>query len=201
MAETDARFDGDDPIAIFARWLDEAAATEPSDPNAIALATVDAAGMPNARIVLLKEIGPEGFVFFTNYESRKGEELAQNARAAFTCHWKSLRRQVRVRGHVTREDGGSADAYFASRPAESRIGAWASRQSRPLESREALLSEVARLRQELGPEPPRPHFWGGYRLVPVEMELWADGEFRLHDRFRYERKSDRSGWTRTRLSP
>ena len=201
MAEADGRFDGDDPIQIFVRWLDEAAATEPSDPNAVALATADAEGMPNVRIVLLKGIEADAFVFYTNYESRKGEELAQNARAAFVCHWKSLRRQVRVRGHVTREEGAIADDYFASRPLESQVGAWASRQSQPLDSREALLAEVERLRRDLGRKPPRPAYWGGYRLRPVEIELWADGEFRLHDRFRYIRRRDEPGWTRSRLNP
>lgn len=201
MTGADSRFDGIDPIQIFARWLAEAAQTEPSDPNAVALATVDEDGMPNARIVLLKEIGPDGFVFYTNYESRKGQELAHNAKAAFVCHWKSIRRQVRVRGHVTREDGTLADRYFASRPPESRIGAWASRQSRPLDSRDALVAEVERVRRELGPEPPRPPFWGGYRLSPVEIELWADGEFRLHDRFRFERRSADFPWTSNRLNP
>jgi pyridoxamine 5'-phosphate oxidase len=152
-------------------------------------------------MVLLKEIEPEGFVFYTNYESRKAEEIAQNARAAFVCHWKSLRRQVRVRGHVTREGGPVADAYFASRPEESRLGAWASRQSRPLHSRAALVAEVERVRRELGPRPPRPPFWGGYRLRPVEIELWAEGEHRLHDRIRYLRPPGESDWTRSRLNP
>ena len=201
MVEADPRFDGADPIRIFARWLDEAAKTEPSDPNAVALATVDAGGMPNVRIVLLKEIEADGFVFYTNYDSRKGEELAQNARAAFVCHWKSLKRQVRVRGEVMREEGPLADAYFASRPPESRLGAWASRQSRPLASREALLAEVERIRREMGPAPARPPYWGGYRLRPVEIELWADGEYRLHDRFRYVRGPSEDIWTRSRLSP
>ncbi len=199
MAET--IFEGDDPVRIFARWLDEAAKTEPRDPSAAALATVDATGMPNVRIVLVKDVGPDGFVFYTNYESRKGEELAATPKAALVCHWKSLGRQVRVRGHVTREDGPIADAYFASRPPESRIGAWASRQSRPLQTREALVAEVERVRAELGPAPPRPPFWGGFRLSPVEIELWADGAYRLHDRFRFERRPGEENWTKTRLNP
>ena len=198
---TDARFEGDDPALIFARWLDEAAQVELRDPNAVALATVDAAGLPNVRIVLIKEVGPGGFVFYTNYDSRKGEELAANPRAAFVCHWKSLGRQVRVRGDVEREDGPVADAYFASRPTESRIGAWASRQSRPLDRRESLVAEVERLRRDLGPEPPRPPFWGGFRLRPIEIELWADGAFRLHDRFRFERPAGTENWTKIRLNP
>jgi pyridoxamine 5'-phosphate oxidase len=198
---TDPRFEGEDPVGIFARWLDEAAAVEPRDPNAIALATVDAAGMPNVRIVLLKEIGPEGLVFYTNYESRKGEELTHNPRAAFVCYWKSLGRQVRVRGNIVREDGPIADSYFASRPLDSRLGAWASRQSRPLDMRESLIAEVERVRQELGPEPQRPPFWGGFRLSPKEFEFWAEGDFRLHDRFRFVRREGEQSWARIRLNP
>jgi pyridoxamine 5'-phosphate oxidase len=197
----DTIFEGGDPVRIFERWLDEAATREPSDPNAIALATVDAAGMPNVRIVLLKEIEADSFIFYSNYESAKGRELAESGSAAFVCHWKSLGRQVRVRGEVFREDGETADAYFASRPLDSRIGAWASRQSRPLASREALMAEVERLKRELGEDPPRPPFWGGYRLRPVEMELWADGPYRLHDRFLYTRRSGEGSWARSRLNP
>lgn len=200
MSDNDPRFDGDDPIGIFSRWMEEAALSEPSDPNAIALATVDTDGMPNARIVLLKAIEPDGFLFYTNYESAKGEELAHNARAAFVCHWKSLRRQVRVRGNVTREDGEIADRYYSSRPLDSRLGAWASRQSRPLASRSDLHAEVEHVRRDLGPDPERPPFWGGFRVTPVEVELWAEGEFRLHDRFRYTRQPE-SSWRRTRLNP
>jgi pyridoxamine 5'-phosphate oxidase len=198
---TDPRFEGEDPVGIFARWLDEAAAVEPRDPNAIALATVDGTGMPNVRIVLLKEIGPDGLVFYTNYESRKGEELTRNPSAAFVCYWKSLGRQVRVRGNVVREEGPIADAYFASRPLDSRLGAWASRQSRPLDARESLMSEVERVRRQLGPEPTRPPFWGGFRLTPLEIEFWAEGEFRLHDRIRFERREGQQSWSRTRLNP
>ncbi len=201
MSETDPRFEGEDPVAIFTRWMEEAALTEPSDPNAIALATADEAGMPNVRIVLLKAIDADGFVFYTNFESAKGEELAHNSRAAFVCHWKSLRRQVRVRGDVTREEAEAADRYFASRPFDSRLGAWASRQSRPLSSRSALHAEVERVRREIGPDPARPSYWGGFRLRPSEIELWAEGEFRLHDRFRYVRRAEGESWTRTRLNP
>lgn len=197
----DPRFEGDDPIRILARWLDEAAKVEPRDPNAVALATVDDEGMPNVRIVLLKEIGPDGLVFYTNYESRKGEELSRNPRAALVCYWKSLGRQVRVRGTVVRDEGPAADAYFESRHPESRLGAWASRQSRPVDSRKSLLAEVDRVRAELGSEPPRPPFWGGFRLTPVEIELWAEGEFRLHDRFLFNRRPNEECWTSTRLSP
>ncbi len=201
MSETDPRFEGDDPIAIFSRWLEEAALTEPSDPNAIALATVDGAGLPNVRIVLLKAVVSDGFVFYTNYESAKGEELTLNPRAAFVCHWKTLGRQVRVRGDVARDDGEAADRYFASRPLDSRLGAWASRQSRPLASRGDLQAEVERVRREQGTEPKRPPHWGGFRMTPSEIELWAEGEYRLHDRFRYMRHAPGDSWSRSRLNP
>lgn len=197
-------FAGDDPLAIAQAWLAEAGRTEPNDPNAMALATVDAAGMPNVRIVLLKEIeqGPEGgFLFYTNYRSRKAQELEAAGAAALVLHWKSLRRQVRVRGTVAREGGARADAYFASRHPQSRIGAWASRQSEPLASRQALLDEVERVRARVGSDPPRPPFWGGFRLSPVEIEFWADGEFRLHDRFRWTRAEGSGPWAVTRLNP
>ncbi|NHB76726.1 pyridoxamine 5'-phosphate oxidase [Rhodobacter calidifons] len=194
-------FAGDDPFAIARAWLTEAEAVEPNDPNAIALATVDAEGMPNVRMVLLKEIEPEAFVFYTNYGSAKGQEIAASGKAAFVLHWKSLRRQIRVRGTVTREDGPKADAYFASRSLKSRIGAWASRQSQPLSSREALMAEAARVAVAKGPNPPRPPFWGGFRITPVEIEFWADGAFRLHDRFRWRRIDARSGWEIARLNP
>ena len=171
-----------------------AEASEPNDPNAIALATVDAQGMPNVRMVLLKEIAAKSFVFYTNYESRKAQEIEHAGTAAFVVHWKSLRRQIRVRGDVTREDGPEADAYFASRSLKSRLGAWASRQSRPLESRAALMAEVAKVTARRGPNPPRPPFWGGLRITPLEIEFWADGEYRLHDRFRWSRGRDDDAW-------
>jgi pyridoxamine 5'-phosphate oxidase len=201
MTANDTLFEGEDPILIARRWLAEAEETEPNDANAMALSTVDADGMPNVRIVLLKGVEKDGFVFYTNYGSAKANELAQNQKAAFVLHWKSLRRQVRVRGAVTREDGEIADRYFATRPKESRIGAWASRQSQPLESRAALQSEIERLTESLGDDPKRPEFWGGYRIKPSEIELWADGPFRLHDRFRYTRNKVDTGWVRTRLNP
>ena len=168
-------FAGSDPFAIARRWLADAEATEPNDPNAIALATVDAAGMPNARMVLLKEIEEGGFVFYTNYQSVKAGEIDLSGTAAFVMHWKSLRRQIRARGRVSREDGPQADAYYRSRSLPSRLGAWASAQSRPLKSRAALMLEVARVTATKGIDPPRPPFWGGYRLAPVEIEFWADG--------------------------
>lgn len=201
MSERDGLFAGDDPIAIARRWLGEAEASEPNDPNAMALASVDADGLPNVRMVLLKDIEDDGFVFYTNYESAKGGELAQNAKAAFVMHWKSLRRQVRVRGTVTREDGPKADAYFASRGLESRIGAWASDQSRPLASRAALVARAAQMGLRHGLTPPRPPHWGGFRITPLEIELWADGAHRLHDRFQWRRDGSGADWTCRRLNP
>lgn len=201
MSERSGIFAGDDPFAIARDWLAQAEAGEPNDPNAIALATVDAEGLPNVRMVLLKEIEADAFVFYTNYGSVKAAELDFSGKAAFVIHWKSLRRQLRVRGTVTREDGPAADAYFASRSLKSRLGAWASHQSQPLDSRMSLMAEVARRTAVLGPNPPRPPFWGGYRLVPVEIEFWADGAFRLHDRFRWRRDTVQSSWEVLRLNP
>ena len=199
-------FDGPDPVTVAARWLAEAAATEPNDPNAMQLATVDADGLPDVRTVLLKGIEPpEGgtpgaFVFYTNYESAKSRQIeAAGGRCAFVLHWKSLRRQVRVRGVAAKEDGAKADAYYASRGLDSRLGAWASRQSRPLESRAALMAAVAKAGLAHGTNPARPPFWGGWRIVPTQMELWADGTARLHDRFRYDWTGE--GWTSQRLNP
>lgn len=194
-------FAGDDPFVIAQRWLAEAEKTEPNDPNAIALATVDAAGLPNVRMVLLKEIEAAAFVFYTNYGSAKGQELQASGKAAFVMHWKSLRRQLRVRGLVSREEGPQADAYYASRSLKSRLGAWASEQSQPLSSRGLLMAEVAKVTALHGPNPKRPPFWGGFRLVPVEIEFWADGPFRLHDRFQWTRSASDLPWTIQRLNP
>ncbi|MCE8523818.1 pyridoxamine 5'-phosphate oxidase [Ruegeria pomeroyi] len=201
MSDRTGIFAGDDPFAIAREWLAEAERTEPNDPNAIALATVDASGLPNVRMVLLKEIEPAAFVFYTNYESAKAIELEQAGKAAFVMHWKSLRRQIRVRGTITREAGPQADAYYASRSLKSRLGAWASRQSRPLSSRAALMAEVAKITAAKGPNPPRPPFWGGFRLTPVEIEFWADGAFRLHDRFVWRRADPGESWNIQRLNP
>jgi pyridoxamine 5'-phosphate oxidase len=201
MTDRGGIFAGDDPFAIARAWLAEAEATEPNDPNAIALATVDADGLPNVRMVLLKEIEPAAFLFYTNYESAKAQEIAATGKAAFVLHWKSLRRQIRVRGTLTREAGEKADAYYASRSLKSRLGAWASAQSRPLSSRGHLMAEVARITATKGPNPPRPPFWGGYRLDPVEIEFWADGAFRLHDRFRWHRSGPDDPWVIQRLNP
>ncbi len=194
-------FAGDDPFAIAKAWMAEAEASEVNEPNAIALATVDADGLPNVRMVLLKEIEAAAFVFYTNYTSAKGRELEAAGKAAFVCHWKSLRRQIRVRGLITREDGPQADAYYASRGLQSRLGAWASRQSEPLSSRTALVAEVAKVTLTQGTNPKRPPFWGGFRLVPLEVEFWADGAFRLHDRFKWNRQAIDQEWKIDRLNP
>jgi pyridoxamine 5'-phosphate oxidase len=194
-------FAGDNPFEIAQRWLGEAEASEPNDPNAIALATVDNDGLPNARMVLLKDIEDDGFVFYTNYTSKKAQELDKAEKAAFVMHWKSLRRQVRVRGLVTKEDGPKADDYYNSRSLKSRLGAWASDQSKPLASRAVLMAEVAKVTAAKGPNPKRPPFWGGYKITPFEIEFWADGAFRLHDRFVWTRNTAQAPWEIQRLSP
>lgn len=206
MSVGEGIFAGEDPFALARAWLAEAETAEPNDPNAIALATVDAQGLPNVRMVLLKEIevggqGGGAFVFYTNYGSVKAAEIDQAGKAAFVLHWKSLRRQIRVRGTVTREEGAQADAYYASRSLQSRIGAWASRQSQPLVSRAALMAEVARYGLKFGLAPPRPPFWGGYRIRPLEIEFWADGAFRLHDRIRWRREGADQPWRVQKLNP
>lgn len=201
MAGREGIFAGDDPFDLARDWLAEAALSEPNDPNAIALATVDETGLPNVRMVLLKEVEPDGFVFYTNYESVKARELEAAGTAAFVLHSKSLRRQIRVRGLVEREEGPKADAYYASRSLKSRLGAWASHQSQPLGSRGALMAAVARVTAEKGTNPSRPPFWGGYRVRPLEIEFWADGAFRLHDRFRWRRTALTEAWEIERLNP
>ncbi|HEX2842367.1 pyridoxamine 5'-phosphate oxidase [Hyphomicrobium sp.] len=206
-AETPDFTASDEPFALFEAWLAEATVSEPNDPTAMALATVDAAGNPNVRMVLLKGVDevvhPErGFVFYTNLESAKGRELAQHPAAALLFHWKSLRRQVRVRGPVTAVSAEEANLYFASRPRLSRIGAWASDQSRPLESRYAFEKRVAQFTAKFGmSEVPRPPHWSGFRLTPVEIELWHDRPFRLHDRVVFRRAASSEPWTKTRLFP
>ncbi|WP_370229785.1 pyridoxamine 5'-phosphate oxidase [Cognatishimia sp.] len=201
MSDRSDIFSGDNPFDLARRWLAEAEKSEPNDPNAIALSTVDADGLPNARMVLLKEIEDAAFVFYTNYGSAKAQEVDATGKAAFVMHWKSLRRQIRVRGHVTKESGPQADEYFASRSLKSRIGAWASKQSQPLASRAELLAESAKLSLKLGPNPKRPEFWGGYRITPVEIEFWADGAFRLHDRFQWRKGETGGEWVVQRLNP
>jgi pyridoxamine 5'-phosphate oxidase len=191
-----------DPLALFRAWMKEAEAAEPADPEAMALATVDSAGLPNVRMVLLKGADERGFVFYTNCESAKGLELAANPKAALLFYWKSLGRQVRLRGLVEPATPAEADAYFATRHRESRIGACASQQSRPLASRAALEAEVAELARKFGDgEVSRPDYWRGYRLVPLEIEFWRAGAFRLHDRIVFRRPSPDAAWTRTRLYP
>lgn len=191
-----------EPFALFESWLEEAKTSEPNDPNGMALSTVDADGMPNSRMVLLNGRSPEGFVFYTNTQSQKGEELAGQPKAAALFHWKSLRRQVRLRGPVSRVSDAEADAYFQSRPRDSRIGAWASQQSRPLESRFALEKAVASYALKFGVgEVPRPPHWTGFRIAPVYMEFWRDGAFRLHDRIVFRRATPADAWTKARLYP
>ncbi|NNU80492.1 pyridoxamine 5'-phosphate oxidase [Halovulum dunhuangense] len=193
-------FAGDNPFDIARRWLDEAWDAEINDANAIALSTVDAHGMPNVRMVLVKEIEQDAFVFYTNYGSVKAGELDGAGKAAFLFHWKSLRRQIRVRGTVTREDGPQADAYYNSRGLGSRLGAWASQQSSVIANRAELEARLRAVQAEHGENPPRPPFWGGFRVKPVSFEFWADGEHRLHDRFRWL-SDGQGGWTIDRLSP
>lgn len=192
---------GGDPLALFGRWFADAEAQEPNDPNAMALASVGGDGMPSLRMVLLKGWDGDGFVFYTNSESRKGSELLAQPKAALLFHWKSLRRQIRIEGGVTLVSEGEADAYFASRPRQSRIGAWASQQSRPLESRWALEKAVARYAATypLG-EIPRPPYWTGFRVKPMAMEFWQDRPFRLHDRVRFTPDAA-GGWAGVRLFP
>jgi pyridoxamine 5'-phosphate oxidase len=191
-----------EPLVLFAAWMEEAKRSEPNDPNAMALATAGADGFPDVRMVLLKGFDEAGFVFFTNLESAKARELRERPQAALVFHWKSLRRQVRVRGQVTPVSEAEADAYFATRPRLAQIGAWASRQSSPLESRLAFEGAVARVtaRYPLGTIP-RPPFWSGFRIAPVAIEFWHDRPFRLHDRIAFTRGEPREPWTKTRLYP
>jgi pyridoxamine 5'-phosphate oxidase len=190
------------PFALFRQWLDEAEASELNDPNALCLATVDENGLPNARMVLLKGFDDAGFVFYTNKESAKGRELAGHSQAAGVLHWKSLRRSFRFRGPVEEVSEAESDAYFASRPRDSRIGAWASQQSRPLESRFALEKAVARYAAQFHfGEVPRPAHWGGYRIRPVEIEFWSDRPFRLHERRRFSRPTPEGDWLCEELYP
>ncbi len=201
MSDRNGIFAGDDPIDIVRRWLNEAEKVEPNDPNAMSLATVDTNGMPNVRVVLLKEIEDNGFVFFTNYNSAKSQELKESGTAAFVIHWKSLRRQVRVRGVVSAAGERQADEYYLTRSLKSRLGAWASQQSEILQSREQLMDALSNVAEKYGENPPRPPHWGGFCIKPLEIELWADGEARLHDRFVWKRKDDESPWFINRLNP
>lgn len=191
-----------EPFDLFYAWLAEAEASEPNDPEAMALATVDSQGLPNVRMILLKGADRRGFVFYTNCESAKGLELAANPKAALLFHWKSLGRQVRIRGPIEPATEAEADAYFATRHRESQIGACASAQSRPLKSRAAFERACAQVAQKFGEGPVRrPAYWRGYRLVPLEIEFWMSQPFRLHDRIVFRRASPRARWTKTRLYP
>ena len=194
--------DAEDPIALFGDWMAEAEAHEPNDPNAMALATVDVSGLPNVRMVLLKDIHDGSFVFYTNLESAKGHELDANPKAALCFHWKSLRRQIRIRGLISPVSDADADAYFASRSKGTRIGAWASKQSRPLENRFSLEKAVAKFTAKYGVgDVPRPLHWSGYCLNPNEIEFWHDRPFRLHERVVFRRGSENEPWSKTRLYP
>ncbi len=194
--------DREDPFALFGEWLKDAEAKEPNDPNAMTLATVDEEGLPNARMVLLKDFSERGFVFYTNFESQKGQEILGTMKAALVFHWKSLRRQVRVRGLVEKVTAAEADAYFNSRPRDSRIGAWASQQSRALEGRFALETAVAMYtaKHAIGPVP-RPPYWSGFRVLPLAIEFWHDRPFRLHDRVVFRRAARDAVWSKARLYP
>ena len=196
----EAIFERDEPLALFTAWFAEAKKAEPNDPNAMALATVDADGLPDVRMVLLKDFDQRGFVFYTNTQSAKGRQLAGDPKAALLFHWKSLRRQVRIRGRVEAVTDAEADAYFASRARDSQIGAWASEQSRPMEGRLALEKRIAQFALKFGlGQPPRPPQWSGYRVIPEEIEFWRDKPFRLHDRLKFTRAGD--GWGKARLYP
>ncbi len=191
-----------EPFSLFGAWLDEAKASEINDPNGVALATVDADGLPNVRMVLLKDFDERGFVFYTNFESQKGQEILGSMKAAMCFHWKSLRRQVRLRGPVEIVSDAEADEYYKTRPRGSRIGAWASKQSRPLESRFALEKAVAEygLRHAVG-DIPRPDHWSGFRIRPTSIEFWKDGAFRLHDRMEFRRRDGDADWEKVRMYP
>ena len=194
--------EADEPLRLFAAWFEEARRAEPVNPDAMTLATVDADGLPNARMVLLKAFDERGFVFYTNADSVKGHELAAAPKAALTLYWKSLQRQVRLRGAVEAVAEAEADAYFATRSRMAQIGAWASKQSAALESRLTFEQAIARFTAKFAAGAvPRPPYWVGYRVVPVEIEFWQERPFRLHDRIVFTREGVGAPWTKTRLYP
>ena len=194
-------FAGEEPFTIFRRWLEEARETEINDPDAIALATVDKKGLPNVRMVLLRIIEDDAFVFFTNYGSKKAQEAFLTNKVAFNIHWKSLRRQIRVRGHVEKEDGMIADKYFSEREVGSQTAAWASKQSETLTDRQELIERWQSYKNQFEKNVGRPDFWGGMRIKPIQIEFWADGQYRLHDRFLWERGLGEKSWSVRRLYP
>ena len=194
-------FAGEEPFTIFRRWLEEARETEINDPDAIALATVDKEGLPNVRMVLLRIIEDDAFVFFTNYGSKKAREAFLTNKVAFNIHWKSLRRQIRVRGHVEKEDGIIADKYFSEREVGSQTAAWASKQSETLTDRQELIERWQSYKNQFEKNVGRPDFWGGIRIKPIQIEFWADGQYRLHDRFLWERELGEKSWSVRRLYP
>jgi len=194
-------FAGEEPLTIFRRWLEEARETEINDPDAIALATVDKEGLPNVRMVLLRIIEDDAFVFFTNYGSKKAREAFLTNKVAFNIHWKSLRRQIRVRGYVEKEDGMIADKYFSEREVGSQTAAWASKQSETLNDRQELIERWQSYKNQFETNVGRPDFWGGIRIKPIQIEFWADGQYRLHDRFLWERELGEKSWSVRRLYP
>ena len=194
-------FKGEEPFTIFRRWLEEAKGTEINDPDAIALATVDKKGLPNVRMVLLRIIEDDAFVFFTNYGSKKAQEAFLTNSVAFNIHWKSLRRQIRVRGHVEKEDGMIANKYFSEREVGSQTAAWASKQSETLTDRQELIERWQSYKNQFEKNVGRPDFWGGIRIKPIQIEFWADGQYRLHDRFLWERELGEKSWSVRRLYP
>ncbi len=194
-------FAGEEPFTIFRRWLEEARETEINDPDAIALATVDKEGLPNVRMVLLRIIEDDAFVFFTNYGSKKAQEALLTNKVAFNIHWKSLRRQIRVRGYVEKEDGMIADKYFSEREVGSQTAAWASKQSQTLNDRQELIERWQSYKNQFETNVGRPDFWGGIRIKPIQIEFWADGQYRLHDRFLWERELGEKSWSVRRLYP
>ena len=194
-------FAGEEPFTIFRRWLEEARETEINDPDAIALATVDKEGLPNVRMVLLRIIEDDAFVFFTNYGSKKAQEAFLTNKVAFNIHWKSLRRQIRVRGFVEKEDGRIADEYFSKREVGSQTAAWASKQSETLTDRHELIERWQSYKNQFEKNVGRPDFWGGIRIKPIQIEFWADGQYRLHDRFLWERELGEKSWSVRRLYP